>query len=146
MYYTLIPPSGSTAAMLEPKSTWSTMEIYKITSLEIATCLLIILYTTMYTCTSTYFLTLSEDPEHCYNLIQCDNLKQTKRCVMADRQTHVEKVKSRSQQGTCDMSANMSNGVIIKWLPGRHWWAFCTITSMTESNAFPMANTIVNTN
>ena len=33
---------------------------------------------------------------------------------MADRQTHAEKVESRSQQGTHDMSVNMSNGVITK--------------------------------
>ena len=74
------------------------MEIYKITSVEIATCLPIVLYTLMYPCTSTYFLRLNEDTKHCYNLTQPDNVKQTKRRTMADTQMHVEKAENRSQQ------------------------------------------------
>ena len=121
------------------------MEIYKITSVEIATCLLIILYTIMYTCTSTYFLRLNEDTKHCYNLTQPDNVKQTKRHTMADTQMHVKKAKNGSQQWTGDISMNMSNSAITKWLPGRWWSAFCMITSTNAIKLFHIANTIVNT-
>ena len=120
------------------------MEIYKITSVEIATCLPIVLYTIMYTCTSTYFLRLNEDTKHCYNLTQPDNVKQKKRCTMADTQRHVKKAKNRSKQWTHDMSVNTSNAVITKWLPGRWWSAFCTITSTNASKVFHIANKIVN--
>ena len=83
-----------------------------------------------------YYLLCKTEWGH-QTLLQWDTMKKCKACknMHNGRHTmHVNKAKNRSQQWTCDTSANTSNGVITKWLPGRWGSAFSTIAS---TNAIP---------